>query len=99
MPEPKKKEQAWEVSPEKENGTYSNVARIQSSAFDFIIDFGRQIPDTEKVKLESRIVLTPEHAGAFLSALQKHYTEYQKHKKDQQTPPSGWYFDDFRFKR
>lgn len=98
MTEPKK-EPKWEVPEEKEGGIYANVARIQSSAFDFVIDFGRAMPDKEKPRLESRIILTPEHAGAFLSVLQKHYNEYQKRKKGQQDPPSGWYFDDFRFKR
>lgn len=98
MTEPKKVP-PWNVPQDKENGVYANVARIQSSAFDFVLDFGQVIPDQDAIKLTSRVVLTAEHAGAFLSALQKHFAEYQKRKKDRQDPPSGWYFDDFRFRR
>jgi len=89
----------WDMPEGTEKGYYVNVARIQSSTLDFVIDFGRKLPNKEAVQLQSRIIMTPEHIELFISALKKHYEAYKKNKKEQPKPPDGWYFDDFRFKR
>ena len=43
-------------------GTYSNLAIINHSVSEFIIDFINIMPGTPKAKVKSRIILTPQHA-------------------------------------
>lgn len=94
-----KKQPQWSVSPEKAGGHYSNVVKVQSSPFDFVLDFGKKMPDKDEIVLESRITLSPEHMKAFVDLVANHYGLYEKRKKGSDEPPSGMYFDDFRFQR
>ena len=50
-------------------GTYSNLAIINHSASEFIVDFINVMPGTPKAKVKSRIILTPEHAKRLTKAL------------------------------
>lgn len=50
-------------------GIYSNLAIINHSASEFVIDFVTIMPGTPKAKVKSRIILTPQHAKRFLKAL------------------------------
>ena len=43
-------------------GIYSNLAIIAHSSSEFVIDFVRILPGMPKAKVQSRIVITPEHA-------------------------------------
>ena len=43
-------------------GTYSNLAIINHSVSEFIVDFIRIMPGVPKAKVKSRIILTPQHA-------------------------------------
>lgn len=94
-----KKAPKWVVSAEKEGGHYSNVVKVQSSPFDFVIDFGKKVPNRDEIMLESRITLSPEHMKAFVELVGNHYKLYEKRKKGSNEPPTGMYFDDFRFQR
>ncbi len=50
-------------------GTYSNLAIINHSVSEFIVDFITVMPGTPKAKVKSRIILTPEHAKRLTKAL------------------------------
>ncbi len=50
-------------------GTYSNLAIINHSVSEFVVDFIAIMPGTPKSKVKSRIILTPQHAKRFLKAL------------------------------
>lgn len=50
-------------------GIYSNLAIINHSASEFVVDFVTIMPGTPKAKVKSRIILTPQHAKRFLKAL------------------------------
>ncbi len=50
-------------------GFYSNLAIINHSASEFVLDFVCIMPGTPKAKVKSRIVLTPQHAKRLLKAL------------------------------
>lgn len=97
MTEPKQPK--WFVAEDKEGGHYSNVVKISSSPFDFVVDFGKKVPNRDEVVLESRVILSPEHMKAFIDVMQNHYKAYENRKLETKEPPSGMYFDDFRFKR
>lgn len=59
-------------------GIYSNLAIITHSSAEFVLDFVRVMPGVPKADVKSRIILTPEHAKRFLSALQDNVEKYEK---------------------
>ena len=58
-----------ELSEEVAEGSYSNLAIINHSASEFVLDFIQMMPGVPKAKVKSRIVLTPQHAKRFMKAL------------------------------
>ncbi len=58
-------------------GTYANLAVISHSSSEFIVDFVRVMPGVPKSKVQSRIILTPEHAKRLLRALQDNIQKYE----------------------
>jgi hypothetical protein len=66
-----------ELSEEIAEGIYSNLAMIAHSNSEFVIDFIRLMPGVPKAKVESRIVITPEHAKRFLLALKDNIDKYE----------------------
>ena len=66
-----------ELSEEIAQGIYSNLAVISHSSSEFIVDFIRLMPGVPKAKVQSRIILTPEHAKRLLSALQDNIAKYE----------------------
>ena len=59
-------------------GTYSNLAIINHSPSEFVLDFVAIMPSTPKAKVKSRIILTPEHAKRFQSALADNIRRYEE---------------------
>ena len=59
-------------------GTYSNLAIINHSASEFIVDFINVMPGTPKAKVKSRIILTPEHAKRLAKALIENVKRFEK---------------------
>ena len=53
-------------------GTYSNLAIINHSVSEFIVDFIRIMPGVPKAEVKSRIILTPQHAKRLTKALSNH---------------------------
>ncbi|NLZ72470.1 MAG: DUF3467 domain-containing protein [Bacteroidales bacterium] len=58
-------------------GTYANLAIITHSSSEFILDFIRIMPGTPKAKVQSRIVLAPEHAKRLMLALSDNIKKYE----------------------
>ena len=58
-----------ELKEDVAQGTYSNLAIITHSSAEFVIDFIRMMPGMPKANVQSRIILTPEHAKRLLLAL------------------------------
>ena len=58
-----------ELDPDTAQGTYSNLAIINHSVSEFVVDFINVMPGAPKAKVRSRIILTPQHAKRFLKAL------------------------------
>ena len=59
------------------NGIYSNLAIINHSSSEFIVDFITVMPGAPKAKVTSRIILTPEHAKRFKKALEDNIMRYE----------------------
>lgn len=66
-----------ELSPETAEGTYCNLAIITHSHAEFITDFVKIMPGMPKAKVQSRIILTPQHAKRFMRALQDNIAKYE----------------------
>src|SRR5688572_28388055 len=64
----------WEEVAE---GQYANLAMIAHSSSEFVIDFIRLMPGLPKAKVESRVVITPEHAKRLLAALADNIKKYE----------------------
>jgi hypothetical protein len=86
-----------ELPEDVAQGIYTNLAIIFHSPSEFIFDFVRVLPGTPKAKVQSRLILTPEHAKRFLFALSEHIKSYESqfgeikvhemHVPPFQTPP------------
>jgi len=64
--------------PEKESeGIYANLAFIQHSPSEVVIDFARVLPNVPKSKVYARIVMTPYNAKALLNALEENLKRYE----------------------
>lgn len=71
-------------------GLYSNLAIINHSVSEFVIDFINVMPGVPKAKVKSRIVLTPQHAKRLLKALGDNVYRFEKNYgeiKDYEQPP------------
>ncbi|HAD96456.1 MAG TPA: DUF3467 domain-containing protein [Cryomorphaceae bacterium] len=66
-----------ELSEEVAEGIYSNLAIINHSASEFVLDFIKIMPGVPKARVKSRIVLTPQHAKRFLRALQDNVARFE----------------------
>lgn len=67
-----------ELTPEVAQGIYANLAFIAHSSSEFILDFVRMMPGVPQAKVQSRIVLAPEHAKRLLYALQDNIMKYEQ---------------------
>lgn len=58
-----------ELDEQTAEGIYSNLAIINHSSSEFVLDFVNIMPGLPKAKVKSRIVLTPQHAKRLLKAI------------------------------
>ena len=66
-----------ELPEDVAQGIYSNRAIIAHSSSEFVIDFVRILPGLPKAKVQSRIILTPEHAKRLLYALNENINRFE----------------------
>ncbi len=80
MPEsknPAKQSVELDLKEEVAQGNYANLAIISHSASEFILDFAAILPGIKKPKVNSRIILTPEHAKRLLGLLKENVSRYE----------------------
>lgn len=66
-----------ELSEEMADGIYSNLAIINHSASEFVLDYIKIMPGVPKAKVKSRIILTPQHAKRLLRAMQDNIARFE----------------------
>ena len=66
-----------ELKEEIAQGVYSNLAIITHSSSEFVVDFVRIMPGIPKANVQSRIILTPEHAKRLLLALKDNLAKFE----------------------
>lgn len=71
-------------------GTYSNLAIINHSVSEFIVDFISVMPGIPKANVKARIILTPQHAKRLAKALADNVKKFEQAHgeiKDYDQPP------------
>ncbi len=79
-----------ELDADVAQGIYSNLAIINHSNSEFVVDFVSIMPGMPKSKVKSRIILTPQHAKRVLKALADNVERFEKQHgkiKDFEHPP------------
>lgn len=66
------------LKDEVAQGTYANLAIISHSSSEFILDFIRVMPGMPKANVQSRIILSPEHAKRLKQALEENIAKYER---------------------
>jgi hypothetical protein len=66
-----------QIGEKEAEGIYANLAIISHSPAEFIFDFTRVLPGIPKTKIYARIIMTPQHAKSFLTALKDNVTKYE----------------------
>jgi hypothetical protein len=74
---PQQQQMSIDLSEEVGQGIYSNLAIITHSPAEFVVDFVRMMPNVPKAKVQSRIILTPQHAKRLLKALAENVNRYE----------------------
>ena len=59
------------------DGIYSNLAVVNHSDYEFVIDFISVMPAVSNARVKSRIVLNPIHAKKLLTALEENIKNYE----------------------
>ena len=72
-----------EIPEEVEEGIYCNTAYIYFTPYEFVFDFGTLIPGIEelgrepRIRVHTRIRMSPQHAKAFFELLRRKLEEYE----------------------
>lgn len=78
-----------ELRPEVARGSYANLAVITHSSSEFILDFIQMMPGIPKPTVNSRVIMTPEHAKRLLRALMDNVQKYESQFGDIKLPGSS----------
>ena len=79
-----------EIDENMADGTYSNLAIINHSISEFVVDFINVMPGAPKSKVKSRIILTPQHAKRLSKALADNVKRFEANHgeiKEYDEPP------------
>lgn len=67
-----------ELPEDVAQGVYSNLAVITHSPSEFVVDFVRVMPGMPKARVQSRIIVTPQHAKRLMKALQDNIRKFEQ---------------------
>jgi hypothetical protein len=66
-----------ELTPEMADGIYSNLAVINHSPSEFVLDFIQMMPGVPKARVKARVILTPQHAKRLIKAMEENVHRYE----------------------
>ncbi len=58
-------------------GVYANLALVNHSPSEFVLDFIQLMPGVQQAKVRSRVILAPLHAKRVLAALEQNVQNYE----------------------
>lgn len=66
-----------DIPAEVSEGVYTNMTIVSHSQEEFVMDFVRIVPASNKAKVKSRVVMSPANAKRTLAALQENIMKYE----------------------
>ena len=81
-----------ELTEDVAQGNYANLAIITHSASEFILDFVRVMPGLPKAKVQTRVILTPDHAKRLLLALKDNVAKFESNHGPIKVGEMNWEF-------
>ncbi|HKJ05228.1 MAG TPA: DUF3467 domain-containing protein [Geopsychrobacteraceae bacterium] len=66
-----------QIDDETSQGAYINLAAVNHTEAEFIIDFIFAQPQVPKAKVRSRIITSPQHAKRLIATLHENLTRYE----------------------
>ena len=66
-----------ELSPEMAEGIYSNLAVINHSPSEFVLDFIQMMPGLPKALVKARVILTPQHVKRLIRAMEENVQRFE----------------------
>ena len=89
MSDKKEKQLNVTIDENTADGIYSNLAIINHSPSEFVVDFIQMMPGMKKAKVKSRVILTPQHAKRLMKALNENVLKFEdQHGEIQDLDPS-----------
>ena len=67
-----------EIKEEVADGIYSNLAIVNHSPSEFVVDFVQMMPGMPKGRVRSRIILSPQHMKRLVRALQENIQRHEE---------------------
>lgn len=67
-----------DLSVEVAQGKYANLAIVTHSSSEFVVDFAKMMPGLPKPEVQTRVIVTPEHAKRLLATLRDNLAKYEK---------------------
>lgn len=75
--QPQEQQLNIELTEEMADGTYANLAVVNSSQAEFVLDFINIVPNVPKAKVKSRIIMSPLHAKRLMRALVENVKRFE----------------------
>jgi len=72
------KELKINITPDKAQGVFANLALIAHTPTEFVFDFAQIMPGVPQANVVSRVIVTPDQAKKILVALQNNLSQYEK---------------------
>lgn len=73
--------------PAELTATYANFAIIAHSPWEVFLDFAQILPNMQKARVQTRLVLTPTNAKMLLKALEENLARYEAQHGEIKLPP------------
>ncbi|MBC8322281.1 MAG: DUF3467 domain-containing protein [Candidatus Marinimicrobia bacterium] len=77
-----------ELDEKVSSGEYANFVVVTHSPAEFVMDFTRLLPGVPKAKIHSRIIMAPQHAKAYMMALQDNIKKFEDKHGEIKSPGS-----------
>ena len=87
-----------ELDEKISSGEYANFVVVTHSPAEFVMDFTRILPGVPKAKVHSRIIMAPQHAKAFLGALNENIKKFESKHGEIKLPNRAEGFSPFGVK-
>ena len=72
------KELKINITPDKAQGAFANLALIAHTPTEFVLDFAQIMPGVQQANVVARVVVTPDQAKKILAALQNNIGQYEQ---------------------